>query len=308
MGMKPELRECMVMRSEAEFMGAAKGTSYKNKKIKSLLRVIRKEVPLTASMTLEASIALPLFIFFFANILMLFNIIKIQCDIEAALHQTGSEMMLMAFDERSIEETVGTEDTVLSTAIGAVSTLYAQKNVENYLGEELTKGIVAGGKLNFLSSQILLGDDYIDIVASYKVKPMIPLIGFKEFPVEARVFGHAWTGYDVTGEHSHEAQGEEMVYVTEHGEVYHRDINCKYLKLGVRSIEYGGIRSERNADGSKYYACEYCGQQVKGGNVFITDYGNRYHSKVDCLGLKRKIYTIPISEVGGRHACSGCGG
>ena len=300
----------MDMRSKALYMGAAKGTSYKNKNriIKSLLQVIRKEVSLTASMTLEASIALPLFIFFFANILMLFNIIKIQCDMEAALHQTGSEMMLMAFDEKSAEDVIGMEDSGLSTVIGAVSTLYAQKNVENYLGEELTKGIVAGGELNFLSSRILLGDDYIDIVASYKVKPMIPVVGFKEFPVEARFFGHAWTGYDVTGGRSHESQDEEMVYVTEHGNAYHRDINCKYLKLSVRSIEYSGIKTERNADGSKYYACEYCGQQVKGGNVFITDYGTRYHSKVDCPGLKRKIYTIPISEVGGKHPCSGCGG
>ena len=94
------------MRSNTGRIGAAKGTSYKKIKriIKSLLQVIRKGVPLTASMTLEASIALPLFLFFFANILMLFNIIKIQCDIEAALHQTGSEMMLLAFDEKNAEQ------------------------------------------------------------------------------------------------------------------------------------------------------------------------------------------------------------
>lgn len=300
----------MVMRSEAPKIGAAKGTSYTNNKriIQSLLQVIRKEVSLTASMTLEASIALPLFLFFFANILMLFNIIKIQCDVEAALHQTGSEMMLLAFDEKSAEEVVGVENSALSTAVGAVSTLYAKNNVENYLGEELKKGIVSGGELSFLSSQILLGNDYIDIVAAYKVKPMIPIVGFREFPVEGRFFGHAWTGYDLEGGGYKEASEEEMVYVTEHGEVYHRDINCKYLKTSTKSISYNELGKSRNNDGSKYYPCEYCGQQVHGGNVFITDYGNRYHSKVDCPGLKRKIYTIPISEVGGRHSCSGCGG
>ncbi|WP_074890248.1 hypothetical protein [Butyrivibrio proteoclasticus] len=297
------------MRSNTGRIGAAKGTSYKKIKriIKSLLQVIRKGVPLTASMTLEASIALPLFLFFFANILMLFNIVKIQCDIEAALHQTGSEMMLLAFDEKNAEQFIGAENTGLSTAVGAVSTLYAKNNVENYLGEELKKGIVSDGEISFLSSRILQGNDYIDIVAAYKVKPMIPIVGFNEFPVEGRFFGHAWTGYDLEGEQGECSFEEEMVYVTEHGEVYHRDINCKYLKLSTRSIDFDGIKNARNEDGSKYYPCEYCGQQVKRGNVFITDYGNRYHSKVDCPGLKRKIYTIPISEVGGRHPCSGCG-
>ena len=231
---------------------------------------------------------------------MLFNIIKMQCDIEAALHQTGNEIALMAFDEKNFIES--------DYAIGAISILFAKTKVEKYLGDELKKGIVSDGKVDFLSLKIMFGDDYIDIVAGYKVRPMISLIGFKEFPVEARYYGHAWTGYDISGETIDETNEEEMVYVTEHGEVYHRDINCRYLKLNVRSIEHSGLKKERNADGSKYYPCEYCGQGVKGGNVFITDYGSRYHSKVDCPGLKRKIYTITISEVGGRRPCSGCGG
>ena len=56
---------------------------------------------LNGSMTVEASLALPLFIFFFVNILTLFNILKVQVDIEAALHQTGSELSLLAFDAKS---------------------------------------------------------------------------------------------------------------------------------------------------------------------------------------------------------------
>ena len=68
-----------------------------------------------------------------------------------------------------------------------------------------------------------------------------------------------------------------------------------------------GIDKLRNNDGSKYYPCEYCAGKIAAGDVFITDYGNRYHGKVDCAGLKRKIYTIPISEVGARRPCSDCG-
>ena len=310
MDMKQRLREFTDMRSKVWKLGAAKGTSCNVEQIKykSLLRVIRKEVPLTASITVEASIALPLFLFFFANIMMLFNIIKMQCDMEAALHQTGNEMALMAFDERNVEAVAGLEDSGLDTALGAVSVFFAKSKVENYLVEELTKVIVSEGRLDFLSSQIMMGNDYIDIVVGYKAHPLIPIIGFKEFPIEARYYGHAWTGYDISETGSREAQEEEMVFITEHGEVYHKDIGCKHLRLGVRSIDYSSLKSERNADGAKFYPCEHCGNGVAGGNVFITEYGNRFHTTVECPGLKRKIYTIPISEVGGRRPCSTCGG
>ena len=151
----------MDMRSELEEIGTAKGTSCNVEKIKqkSLLQVIRKEVSLPASITIEASIALPLFIFFFANVLMLFNIIKMQCDIEAALHQTGNEIALMAFDEKNFIES--------DYAIGAISVLFAKTKVEKYLGDELKKGIVSDGKVDFLSSKIMFGDDYVDIEAGY---------------------------------------------------------------------------------------------------------------------------------------------
>ena len=45
-------------------------------------------IRLSGSMTVEASLALPLFIFFFVNIMAMFNIVKVQSDLEAALHHT----------------------------------------------------------------------------------------------------------------------------------------------------------------------------------------------------------------------------
>ena len=103
-----------------------------------------------------------------------------------------------------------------------------------------------------------------------------------------------------------EGSEEEMVYVTEHGEVYHRDVDCVHLKVKVSSVAMKELSHLRNNDGKIYYSCEYCGGNVGSGNVFITGYGTRYHTSVSCPGLKRKIYTIPISEAGGRRACSSC--
>ena len=266
-----------------------------------------------ASITVEASLALPLFIFFFANILSLFNIVKVQSDMEAALHQAGSDISLMAFDLRFGEETIGmSEDggkTGVDTIAGAGGIALARSKIMDYLGDGINNSCVSGGYdgVSFIESNILLFGDNIDIVMDYKVKPLIPVIGFSEIPVEARYFGHAWTGYDIEDGLNTGDICEEMVYVTEYGEVYHRDIDCRYLRPGIESVNMSQLDTLRNKDGAKYYPCEYCGQNIGAGNVFITGYGERYHSLVNCPGLKRTIYTVPISEVGGRGPCSSCG-
>ena len=262
------------------------------------------------AMTVEASLALPLFIFFFVNILTMFNILKVQVDIEAALHQTGSELSLMAFDLRFGEGAfTGKEGSSLDTIAGAAGVVFSREKIRHYLGEGIDKSCVSGGfdGISFIESQVMMGNDIIDIVMDYKVHPMIPVVGFKEIPVEGRFFGHAWTGYDISNGLVTEGREEEMVYVTEHGEVYHRDVDCVHLRIKVESVDKKDLKHLRNNDGKIYNACEYCGGNAGAGNVFITGYGTRYHTSVSCPGLKRKIYTIPISEAVGKRPCSACG-
>lgn len=298
-----------------------KGTSFthKTKTIKiqkiiqdnRILQTVRtlKEVSLTASMTVEASIVLPLFIFFFVNIIAAIDIIRVQSEMEAALHQVGSETALLAFDLREGESLLEDEGESLRQLETGGLNAYVYYQLKKRLDGKLENTAVMDGisLANMASSKVMLGDDIIDVVIDYRVHPIIGLIGFKPFLVESRYYGHAWTGYDISSSASKEEASEEMVYVTEHGSVFHRDVGCRYLRPSVKSVPFSELPEKRNKDRSKYYPCEYCGQNVSGGNVFITDYGERYHTKVDCPGLKRKIYTIPISEVGGKSPCSGCG-
>lgn len=61
--------------------------------------------------------------------------------------------------------------------------------------------------------------------------------------------------------------------------------------------------------GGIYHLCERCGWMPgNDGNCYVTDYGDRYHTSLSCSGLKRKVYTVPLSEVKGKGACSKCGG
>ena len=266
---------------------------------------------LNGSMTVEASLALPLFIFFFVNILTLFNILKVQVDIEAALHQTGSELSLLAFDAKSgLAAVSGDKDSGhAETIAGAAGLLLSREKIRDYLGAGIEKSCITGGfdGISFLQSQVMMENDIVDLVMDYKVHPLVPVVGFNDIPVEARFYGHAWTGYDISNGLTTEDRREEMVYVTEHGEVYHRDVDCVHLKISVESVDMKKLTHLRNKDGKKYYSCEYCGSGAVAGNVFITGYGTRYHTSVSCPALKRKIYTIPISEAVGKRPCSACG-
>ena len=113
-----------------------------------------------------------------------------------------------------------------------------------------------------------------------------------------------WTGYERAG---FLAEDEETVYITETGMVYHRDYHCNYLELSARMVPAEIVEDLRNESQGKYYPCERCAHKGAGSGVYITDYGDRYHTSLSCSGLKRTIYAVPLSEAVGKGACSKCG-
>lgn len=136
--------------------------------------------------------------------------------------------------------------------------------------------------------------------------PFFAVFGGKRQAVQ-RVVARAWVGY--TGETFSEKKGEQMVYVTPEGEVYHSSRDCSYLLLTVRTVPSAQLSEERNQSGGKYAPCEYCAKNHSpGGVLYVTDYGTSYHKKRDCQGLKRTVMMVPYSEVKGMPCCSRCQG
>ncbi|WP_155829696.1 hypothetical protein [Butyrivibrio sp. AC2005] len=282
--------------------------SISDSKEKMLLRAYRKRLSLAASVTVEASIVLPIFLFFFVNLLCIFDILKLQCDLEAALHQAGSQIMINKAATKSFLGYGGGESDKDIVA-GAVNAAMASRMVKNYLGEDrLDHSPICNGAsgLSFAQTLFETDSDIIDIIATYKVHPLFGISAFKEFPVEGRFYGHAFTGYDVRGSVGEENEEEdELVYITEHGTAYHKSLDCSHLKLSVKSVSKKEVSSKRNKDRGKFYPCEYCGKRA-GQTVYITNYGNKYHSDRNCSGIKRTIRTVRLSEAAGRSPCKEC--
>ena len=151
-----------------------------------------------------------------------------------------------------------------------------------------------------------VGNDLIILTKAQKLEPVIPFMGFDTARTIVNCRVRKWTGYDVVHTQKENTQ-EEWVYITPFGESYHRDRNCSYLNPEILSAVTTKIGEYRNQDGELYRLCTSCKNGSLTGICFYTEYGNRYHTTLQCSSLKRTIESVKMSEIGSRHACSKSG-
>lgn len=123
-----------------------------------------------------------------------------------------------------------------------------------------------------------------------------------------RVQVHDYAGRSMVAEDA--VRDGEYVYVAENGSVYHMDIACTYLRLGIQSVGANVVDTLRNQSGGKYKPCESCMGEQEAADysiVYITPYGARYHRMKDCSGLRRTVRRVLRSAVPGLPPCSKCG-
>lgn len=281
---------------------------YYTKQNKSIVHVIRSKRNVSffpsfhCSITVETAFVLPLFLFFCIQMISVISLIHVHSALEASLHQEASRMALetYAYDMAGLD---------MESAAGTfIENTYLQSGVIDRAGKEyLDRSMIEGGSsgIHLVWTEEEDAQDTVNIILSYQVKPMIDLLGFSGFTMANHCRIKAWTGYRLEDEGQTEDDREELVYVTETGTVYHKSRNCTHLSLSIRAVNTESVNVLRNDNGEKYYPCENCGKNA-GSSVFLTDQGNRYHTSLNCGGLKRTVYTIPISETGGRRPCSRC--
>ena len=253
---------------------------------------LRKKVE--AGMTVEASLVLPLCLFFLMNLGSAIEMIRLHNNIQYAIWNTGSRMAALACEEDYPIPELLTE-------------FYIRNRITDCLGEEyLDSSPLAKGSrgLWLLESDMADDSDELDIVVTYQVKSFLSPVGFRPFRMANRCCVRLWNGYELPVESGQ----EEKVYVTVNGEVFHRDRNCTHLQLSVRETTRARLDEERNRWGQRYRACEKCAVGTAPVILYITGEGERYHYKKDCPGLKRTVIALAPDEAKGYRPCSRCGG
>lgn len=240
------------------------------------------------SLTVEAALVLPIFLFAVLTLLNLMEVCRIQGIVNVSLQNSaetlGTYGYVLPGEENGAELVLGS----------GVCILYAQNQLPGEIG---TRGTVS-----------LLGSRYEDhtvkLQAEYKMK-----VGYLFFIPEVKVICRgrvrAWTGD--TEEERAAVDYEEMVFVTEYGEVYHTSSSCRHLSVSISAAALSKVSAMRNENGEKYYACEKCvGSGTVNELVYVTGTGNRYHNSLECSGLKRSVRLVKLSEVSGYPLCSTC--
>lgn len=270
--------------------------------IKGISPFIFLQRKIKAGMTVEASIVLPLFLFFFLNLSCSIEMMRLHGNLEMALRDVGNRVSVYGIVLDSVE---GEQSLWKDKLTGLVISYgYVQGQVTKYVGEEyLEESPLTDGAqgLAFLESS-LREKDCFELILTYQVSPWMELIGFKPFRMANRYYGHFWTGYEIPGSE----QSQETVYVTENGSVYHEDRECSHLRISIQEVPLQEVGNYRNEVGGKYSSCEKCGKKPTMGNVYITEDGTRYHCDRECSALKRTVYAILRTETKGYRPCKTC--
>lgn len=280
-----------------------------------------------ASLTVEAALVMPLFLYFMIAFLFFIQIFTVQEKIQSNITKMGLNLSKTAYfykDFPDIEEAlnfdkamfgnefdIGLNEITDKIISGYSLGLYAKGYLDkDFISNSCIKNGFDG--IDFFYSSVKNEDNCIDIVLKYKIHIPIKIFIITDLEMLQRVKVRAWTGYEVaaayqTLEKKNENSEDTIVYITETGSVYHKTSECSHIKLSVTEIQ--GIPSTlRNDSGAKYYKCEACcnGKEGEAASYYITSDGTRYHTIRNCSKIKRTVKEIKLSEVGSRAPCSRC--
>lgn len=262
----------------------------------SLFASLKKEMG--AGMTVEAAVVLPLFLFFLLNLSCAIELIRLHGNLQLALWQTCSKVSICGY---------ALGDSNLASVFTG---LYIYNQLIDCAGEEyLDNAPIRNGSRGLMlwESDIFSSQDELDVIVTYAVSPWSKYAAFSSFRMANRFYTHIWTGYEIPKDPETAQKYLDVVYMTETGEVYHEDRNCTHLKLSIREVTRTEAEREVNQQGNKYTPCEKCNPDPFILRLYITDEGDRYHSSLDCPGLKRTVFTVPRSRTVEYRACSRCG-
>ena len=295
----------------------------KNKKIVTLqvqIPIIKCECPVKralsaapgfrskGSLTIEASIALPLFLFFMVIMMLPMKLMNEGRRIQTALEAAGEEVSQYAYVWEQLKqgekpeglESVTVPKEFLEALTEEGTLLYVRKRLEGRVDFKHLEAVSYGG------SSILKDGETIDLVMDYRMKIPFSVFGLDSIPMTARSCRRAWIGREGGGRNG-AGQEDELVYIGKTSTRYHRDRNCHYLFNDIQVVPFDEVESVRNSSGGKYQPCSRCGKYAeKGGSVYIMPGGEKYHSDRNCSSLAAYVDAVPLSQVRHLGACSYC--
>lgn len=240
------------------------------------------------SLTVEAALALPLFLFVMFGIFSIGRMMHVEQEIGHGMVECGKEL--------AIEQMKSAGLLLLDSKMRIYSD-------ETYLNQSCLDSGMDG--IHYLGSRYKEEEQCYYLRASYYCRIAIPLIGEITVPCSQQVKQRAFTGYDWKQGSMQDEDGQ-YVYVTDSGSVYHTSRECTHLSLSIQ------VRMDMQDSASwrkDYEPCDRCTRYHEGSiqQVYITSEGRKYHTSITCSGLKRTVTRVKKQETEGRKVCQRCG-
>ena len=254
-------------------------------------RVLRS-APLSGLMTVEAALALPVFLLAVLTLANVFHMLGVYPEMIMAAALSLHEAAVCGHDEdfgtdrlmTGLVMELGGSDTDFSRIAGGMAGIdYWGTNVDRETGE-------------------------ISVRLSCRLIPALQGMDIGAVPLTISMGTRAFIGGKLlTGDSGGQLTGETTVYVAENGVVYHTSRECAHIDLSLHSVYASAVDGLRNSQGGKYYVCELCGGKTPS-VVYLTDTGNRYHCSSQCPGIRRTVYEMPLTGGCVLPPCSRCAG
>lgn len=252
-----------------------------------------------ASLTVEAAIILPLFLFFMGILMVPMGVMKEGRRIQTALEAAGEEVSQYAYvlHRLKLGEKLKIPGIDEFSEVGIL--FYVRKRMEGRVGFERLQSI------SFARSSVLKDGETIDLIMDYRVRLPFSVFGLSSLPMTSRCCRRAWIGQE--GGSGKDVKEDELVYVGKGSTRYHRQRTCHYLYNDIEPISFKEVQNARNLSGGKYKPCVRCGKFAEGNSsVYIMPSGESYHSDRNCSSIMAYVEAVPLSEVRHLGACSYC--
>lgn len=268
-----------------------------------------------ASMTIEAAICLPLFLFFAAALMQPLHWLNRQRQVQTKLESVCEGLAQYAYveedlkgrpereeadwaEQEGLEETAGLYSMISETAGG----LWLWKKLQAYTGTAKMKK----AEMQSEDANLLLTVEYQEDIPFFN-----GLAGGME--IHAAVKRRKWTGLDgklkeagAGEELQEEGAGTEWVYVGAGMGRYHLYRDCHYISNQYEAVSASEAAQMKNAYGTRLTPCNRCGAKGDNGIVYITKAGEHYHSSKDCSAMAAYVRKVRKDEVEYLGVCSYC--
>lgn len=271
-----------------------------------------------ASVTVEASLVFPIFLCAFACFMGFAQMVLVETQVHYAVSQTAricaKQQMIYWIPDRGnkgqtpSQEDDGSGQKQSSTTGSRTSRRQVTGNASRiffdiYDADSLCNSLVEGGRKGISVQSASLSGEEIQVKATYTLKLSVPFFRVVRFPKNTAVKRRVFSGY-VKHPGDYDTAGDNpIVYVAANGVVYHKNPSCSHICLKIT----GSAAIQEVLHSSKYAACEKCIHKgIALSAIFVTTYGDCYHSTLGCSGLKRTIRAVRLKDVGGLRPCSRC--